>query len=67
MSKVTLILWLGIVVAALPYLGFPGSWKMWIFTVLGILIVLLAYLVSQDGSAPQSGQRHESDSYVENR
>ncbi|MDP3958189.1 MAG: hypothetical protein Q8Q36_01850 [bacterium] len=38
MSKRKLILWLGVLVALLPFLGLPASWKTVIYLVAGVSI-----------------------------
>lgn len=38
MSKRKLILWLGVLVAVLPFLGLPASWKTVIFLISGVSI-----------------------------
>jgi len=70
MSKETWIVVLGIVVAVMPFLGFPGSWKIIIYIVLGLAIAALALLLQfrksseVRSSLSESGRR--TDSYVEN-
>lgn len=43
MKNVKLIITLGILVAVVPFLGFPSSWKQWIFAFLGASITAVAY------------------------
>jgi flagellar biosynthesis component FlhA len=39
---------LGILMAVLPYLGFPAGWKNFLFTLLGLGLALFAYLLHRD-------------------
>ncbi|MFZ1019890.1 MAG: hypothetical protein WAN61_02785 [Minisyncoccia bacterium] len=48
MRKVKILLSLGIWVAILPYLGFPDSWKNILFTLTGLGLIFLSYLLYQD-------------------
>lgn len=45
MKHVKTILSLGVLVAVVPFLGFPSSWKNFIFAALGLLISFFAYRV----------------------
>jgi hypothetical protein len=45
MRKERIVLLLGIWVAALPYLGFPYMWKNVLFTLSGLGLVLVSYLL----------------------
>jgi len=42
MKKRTLIVILGLLIAIVPLLGLPSSWKNWIVIVLGICVAFLA-------------------------
>lgn len=50
MTKDVGILILGLIVAAMPFLGFPGGIKTVVFVVAGLLIALLAFLIRGDFS-----------------
>lgn len=43
MRKERILLFLGIFISILPYLGFPYSWKNYIFTITGVVIIYLSY------------------------
>ncbi|MEX0933952.1 MAG: hypothetical protein WD003_01670 [Candidatus Paceibacterota bacterium] len=43
MSKNILIVLLGLFVALVPFLGFPGSWKTFLLVVSGLLIAFLSF------------------------
>ena len=48
MSKELIIILLGLLVALMPYLGFPGSWKSVFSIVIGIVIAGIAFIVRQE-------------------
>lgn len=48
MRKERTLLFIGIWVAILPYLGFPNSWRQWLFVISGLAIMYLAYLFRQE-------------------
>ncbi|MEK7581915.1 MAG: hypothetical protein AAB488_01130 [Patescibacteria group bacterium] len=47
MSKRKTILWLGLLVAILPFLGFPSAWKPVIYFISGLLIAVNSYQLSK--------------------
>lgn len=47
MNYYTLLITLGIFVTLIPNLGFPGTWKTGMLSVLGICIALLAYFAKR--------------------
>ena len=65
MSKRKTILWLGILVAILPLLGFPASWKSVVFFISGVLIAVNSYQLNKHkavrGRRPEK-RKHENDS-----
>ncbi len=48
MRKVRILLFLGLWVAILPYLGFPYSWKDIIMTISGVCLIVLSYLLYRE-------------------
>ena len=48
MSKIKIILGLGIWVAILPYLGFPLSLKNIIFSITGLVLIYLSYMLYRE-------------------
>ncbi|MBL7045796.1 MAG: hypothetical protein ISR99_02090 [Parcubacteria group bacterium] len=48
MSKDPIILILGVVVAVVPFLGFPGTFESVIFVLSGAAIAILAFLIRRD-------------------
>lgn len=47
MSKRKTIVWLGILVAILPFLGFPAAWKSAVYFISGVLIVVNSYQLNK--------------------
>lgn len=53
MRKARILLFLGIWVAVLPYLGFPYSWKNILFTISGLGLIYFSYMVYQESKAEE--------------
>ena len=68
MSKELVIILLGILVALMPYLGFPGSWKSVFSIVIGIVIAGVAFIVRQERlwKEREAMSEHRADTFVEN-
>lgn len=68
MSKDVIIIVLGVVVAAISFLGFPSLWESIILAITGVAIAVLAFLSRQDVFRRGVYQsRHEEQGvYVEN-
>lgn len=70
MSKNSLVAVVGLLVAVMPFLGFPGTWKSYFFIVAGLFLIFLAFLNHRErkalyrelGKEDHTGQ----PSYVEN-
>jgi|GEM_PF-644414 len=65
MTKDVSILILGLLTAAMPYLGFPANYEQIIFVVVGLTIAVLAFLIRGDISLftiERSG-----DTFIENK
>jgi len=45
MNKNHVIIILGLLVALIPFLGFPGAWKTFFITVSGLVIALISFLI----------------------
>jgi len=45
MKAFSVIFWLGIAIAVMPYLGFPTSWKTGVYLVAGVLIAIIAFFL----------------------
>ena len=65
-TKETAILVLGLLVALLPFLGFPRSWKTIFFVFSGLAIALLAFLIREGWGRGSSRMERRTDVYVEN-
>lgn len=48
MTKARILLILGVLVAILPYLGFPSSWKDILYTLLGLALMYFSYILYKD-------------------
>ncbi|MCH7530068.1 hypothetical protein IIB50_03060 [Patescibacteria group bacterium] len=71
MSKDVAIIVLGIWIAIVPFLGFPGFWETIIYVASGLGVVLMTFLLRRDiilyVSRITDRQRKSTDVYVENR
>lgn len=65
MSKEVSIILLGLVVALIPYFGFPGSWRDGFLLVAGIVIAALGFFLRKEALA--RGDIHRADFFVDNR
>lgn len=65
MSKARTLLFLGIWVAILPYLGFPSTWKNVLFSLTGLGLIYFAYILYFE-SRPKNSQREVFDNFSEN-
>lgn len=66
MSKESLLIIFGFLVALLPFLGFPGAWKDIMFTVLGICVGLIAFLLRHTRLLHEKSGGAGGDVYIEN-
>jgi len=48
MSKSRILFILGVLIAVLPYLGFPYFWKNILFTLLGLGLAFFAYMIHRE-------------------
>jgi len=66
MSKVMSVIVLGVLIAVVPYLGIPGSWRTTILLVSGLGVALLGFLMR--GEVLSGGKRgsQEPMPFVEN-
>jgi threonine/homoserine/homoserine lactone efflux protein len=58
---------LGLVVAIMPFLGFPSSWKKVFYILLGFGIAYLAYLLYKEKKASVSTKENRTNTYTDNR
>jgi len=66
MKKERVFLIFGVWVAILPYLGFPFFWKNILFSLSGLAIIYLSFLLYQDSKA-KSGLAKVFDNFSENK
>ncbi|MFA6524016.1 MAG: hypothetical protein WC264_00815 [Candidatus Paceibacterota bacterium] len=63
MRKARIFLTLGIWISILPYLGFPYSWKNVLFTISGLVIIYLSYIIYRESKIKDN---KTSDNFSEN-
>jgi len=63
MKHTKTIIALGMIVALVPFLGFPSSWKNIMFAVLGLTIATLSFRIFSVVRDSESGQKQERESY----
>lgn len=56
MSKQKAIFFIGLWVAVLPFLGFPGSWKRVFFVATGVGLAYLGYILNKQAKEATSAQ-----------
>ena len=66
MLKVRVLLIIGIWVTVLPYLGFPYSWKDILFTLSGIGIVYISYVLYKELKLKEVKEEKTFDNFREN-
>jgi hypothetical protein len=67
MSKQRTIIVLGVIVALIPYSGFPSSWKTIFFLLCGIGIVVLGYQLDKEIKRLNKDTEGGLTSFVDNR
>ena len=65
MRRIRALLFFGIWVAILPYLGFPYSWKNFLFTVSGIALVFFACILYKEHKTTKN-VKETFDNFSEN-
>lgn len=66
MRKERILLFLGVWVAVLPFLGFPYSWKNVLFTVSGLVIVYYSYMLHKKYKVKDNKEEKTFDNFTEN-
>lgn len=66
MSKQRIIIILGVLVAVMPYLGFPLSWRKGFFLVAGIAIAITAYRMGRELKALRAEEEDLLTSFKDN-
>jgi len=70
MTKESIVFFLGIVVFVLPYIGIPETWKVYVFTASGIILMIAGYSLRQKAyirSIEKENGERDTDSFMENR
>ncbi len=65
MYKARILLILGIWIALLPYLGFPYSWKNILFTLSGLGLIYLSYVLYKEYKTGETEEK-SSNNFSEN-
>jgi hypothetical protein len=65
MLKRRILIFLGIWIAALPYLGFPYAWKDILITVSGLLLLYISFILYKEYKELIEGTR-DIDNFKEN-
>lgn len=58
---------MGLIVAVMPYLGFPNSWRKLFFFILGAWIAYLAYQLYKEKKDSVAAKQDRSNTYTDNR
>jgi len=69
MTKESSVFFLGIVLLILPYIGVPEQWKVYLYTILAIVFIVLGYTLRQRAyirSIEKENGERDTDSFVEN-
>ncbi|MES3031926.1 MAG: hypothetical protein V4699_01640 [Patescibacteria group bacterium] len=67
MNKARILLFLGIWVAVLPYLGFPSFWKNILATLSGLGFVYIGYVIYQESRKSGEKAGKTFDNFSENK
>ena len=65
MTLDTLIMLAGVLVALVPFLGFPSSWDTVIFFLLGVIVIGLGIAVRRRARVPRAPHSHAEESAAE--
>ncbi len=68
MTKESTVFIFGILVLIVPYMGIPNDWDIYIFTIIGIILIIIGYLLRHReyirSIEKENGER-DTDSFVE--
>ncbi len=67
MRKARILLILGIWIVALPYLGFPHSWKDVLTLLSGLGLIFVSYLVYRESKIKEISESTTFDNFSENK
>lgn len=60
MSKSRLLFIFGVLIAVLPYLGFPLLWKNILFSIFGLGLALFAYIMNRESKIKKNKESFEN-------
>ena len=68
MNKVRALLFLGVWIAVLPYLGFPASWKAVLTTLSGVGLIFVSFMFYKESRIKKIAENKEKtfDNFSEN-
>jgi hypothetical protein len=66
MRKEKTLFILGIWIVFLPFLGFPNSWRKFLFFLTGACVIYLAYLFYKQNRAMMPKEENKMESFVDN-
>ncbi len=67
MTLDALIMLSGVLVAALPFLGFPNTWDTWIFFAVGVFVIALGIVVRRRYGHIENPRRPETENVSQPR
>ncbi len=67
MSKEVSVLTLGALIAFLPFLGLPGSWRTIVMIVAGLIVAVIGIMLRREALARGSGGSRGTSFFVDNR
>ncbi len=67
MRKAYILLILGVWVAALPYLGFPYSWKNTLITLSGFGFIYISFVLYKESKIREIEEEKTFDNFSENK
>src|SRR3989344_2626179 len=67
MRKARMLLFLGVWVAVLPYLGFPYPWKNVLFVITGAGLIYFSYVLYQESKMKETKEEKIFDNFSENK
>jgi len=69
MTKESIVFFLGMVVFVVPHIGIPDNWKLYLYALSGIVLMIVGYSLRQKAyirSIEKENGERDTDSFVEN-
>ncbi|MFT7507521.1 MAG: hypothetical protein ACI92I_000679 [Acidimicrobiales bacterium] len=69
MTRESIVFFLGLIVFIVPYIGIPDAWKLYSYTVSGLLLMFVGYSLRHKAyirSIEKENGERDTDSFVEN-